>query len=278
LSKKKTFIFAAIFLAVFAAAFLLGMNIGGRKISVTDSGPGFVRSVSIKDFPMLALVIDDVGYSGKNFEAIKELGIPVTLAVLPGLIYSERACEMAGENRLGLILHLPMEPKTGKWAREESTVMAGMSGDDVEAILDTALGSVVTASGVSNHMGSKATEDEKAVGSLMKALKKRDLFFLDSFTTPFSVCARVAGAHGVRYLKRDIFIDNIAQESSIREMLNEAGNAAIRRGWAIAIGHDREKTIEAIKREIPALLAKGIRFVTLEKIAVLTEERQTGVF
>jgi uncharacterized protein len=255
----------AVFLsAVMAAGFFLGKSAGMKDLVTaerkeSEASPGIIPS----DTALLALVIDDLGYTRKNFKGLEKLGVPLTLAVLPGLRFSDSACELARLNGLEVILHLPMEPRAETWAREKNTVMAGMESEEVEAILNEALGSVKGASGVSNHMGSRATGDRKAVTALMDSLKKRGLFFLDSASTSDSVCDEVAAHYGVPYFKRDVFLDNDVEYDYIIGKIREAGNIALARGRAIAIGHDKETTIKAIEGALPWLEEKGIRLCTL---------------
>ena len=273
MGKYKVLIAALFLFSFMIAAFFLGKSVGskmtGSPVLPLDVEPKAVVSREV----LLAVVLDDVGYSGKNFGGIRELDVPLTLAVLPNLKYSRQACEFARENGLDVILHLPMEPEAETWAREKDTVISGMSPEEVEEILCSSLKSVPGAVGVSNHMGSRATGDKEAVMSLMMSLKKRGLFFLDSKTTAFSVCEKEADYYGVPYLKRDVFLDNKTDTAYVLGKMTEAGDVALKKGAAIAIGHDRENTVKAIKAILPELKKKGIRFATLGEI-----KRKAGVF
>jgi uncharacterized protein len=263
---KGLLMFAAV-IAIAAASFFFGRHVGERRLEKTDRrSVGTAEKVPDPEKSVLAIVIDDVGYSRKNFEAIKRTGIPLTLAVLPGHRYSVEASEFAALNGLDVILHLPMEPVSRNWAREKHTLMSGMSEDETEDMLAASLSSTPGTSGVSNHMGSKVTADEKTVNALMRSLKKRELFFLDSLTTPHSICESAAGHYGVPYLRRDVFIDNRPEKDYISGQLMKAGEMALEKGRAIAIGHDRENTIAALKEIAPELKKRGIRFVTLKEM------------
>ena len=267
---KYKILLAAVFLsALMVGAFFLGKNVGVRgKADTQDRSFDLVPEAAVNDEALLAIVIDDAGYSRENFNKIEELGVPLTLAVLPGLQYSGEVCELARANKLDIILHLPMEPKAETWAREKNTVLSGMDSKEVDAILTEALLSVQGATGVSNHMGSRATGDEKAIKSLMSSLGRRGLFFLDSVTTSSSVCEKVAKLYNVTYLSRDVFLDNETDDVYIAGKIMESADIALAKGEAIAIGHDREMTIKAIKESLPELKKKGIRLVVLGEIMV----------
>ena len=141
--------------------------------------------------PRVALVLDDFGYSKKNFEKLKDLGIPVTMAVLPNVPYSKKACDVAKENGFEVILHMPMEPIDNAKPMEKDTILVVMDDPVVESKIDGALNSIYSAKGISNHMGSRATGDKRLMELVFSDLKKRDLFFLDSYTSGNSLCSIV---------------------------------------------------------------------------------------
>lgn len=216
--------------------------------------------------PLVALVLDDFGYSKKNLESLKEIGAPVTLAVLPNIPYSEEVCRFAEENDMEVILHLPMEPKDSTLALEKDTILVGNDDDAIKGSLKSSLTSVSSAKGVSNHMGSKATSDARVISVIFGYLKERDLYFLDSVTTNASVCEEVAREKDLAYVKRDIFIDHEKNIEYIKAQLAKVEKVAIRDGSCVAIGHDRGQTIEVLREVVPAMKEKGVKFVKLSEI------------
>jgi len=64
------------------------------------------------------------------------------------------------------------------------------------------------ATGVNNHMGSLFMENEAALSVVMEELAKRNLFFVDSRTTPNSLGRQAAARAGVRFAERAVFIDH----------------------------------------------------------------------
>lgn len=214
---------------------------------------------------LLAIVLDDFGYSKKNLKRIKELNIPITLAVLPNIYYSEAASSLASDN-IEIILHLPMEPESLESSLEENTLTSGMDEGKIREVIDGDLKSVKNARGISNHMGSKGTRDERVVSVVMDEAKGRDMYFLDSMTTSGSVCEKIAKEKNVPFARRDIFIDNVLENGKIKEELNTASGIALKKGSAVAIGHDRRETVEALTEEAPLLKKKGIKFVKLSEV------------
>ena len=107
--------------------------------------------------------------------------------------------------------------------------------------------------GVNNHMGSKATEDRALMTIIFKMIKKKGLFFVDSMTAHNTICEGLADEMGLAFGKRDVFLDNINTREEITKQIMVLAQKARRRGYAVAIGHDRHLTMQVLKEEIPLL-------------------------
>ena len=118
-------------------------------------------------------------------------------------------------------------------------------------------------------MGSKFTEDKRAMGDIMKILKAHDLFFLDSKTTAKSVGGEVAKKYGVKYATRHVFLDNNNEKKYILGQLKQAEKIANKNGYAVAIGHPKSQTYAALKEWLPTLDAKGLKLVHMSEIVEL---------
>jgi polysaccharide deacetylase 2 family uncharacterized protein YibQ len=227
-----------------------------------------------EDLPAVALVLDDFGNTTKNLNAIKEIDVPLTLAVLPNAPYSRRVSSFAAGNKMEVILHLPMEPEGEKALLEKETVLVSMSEEDVKNIIARALRTVPSATGVSNHQGSRATKDERIMEIVLKDIKRRGLFFLDSLTTRGSVGEQAADKEQVLYIKRDLFLDREPGEEYVKKQLEKAERLARSKGRAIVIGHERPVTIKALQEIIPKMKERGIEFVTLSEMIELKDRGQ----
>lgn len=213
--------------------------------------------------PKIAIVLDDFGYNMNNLDALFSPGLPVTLSVLPNLPYSRRVAEMARSKGFEVILHLPLEANDKSAPAESDTIRTDMNEKVIESMLDQELASVPGLTGISNHQGSKATENTATMSVIMADLKKKNLYFFDSLVTDKSVCRDVAKKFNVRYAKRDIFLDDDLSQEYIEKQMLSLRRFAFRKGSAIAVGHDRKSTLAVLKRMMPELAAEGIEFVTL---------------
>ncbi len=215
----------------------------------------------------IALVIDDLGHNlNATTRGILDLGVPMTLAVLPDLSRSDDAFRAAAKRGLPALLHLPMEPEGDENAGRHPITL-GMETSAMEALVEKYQHKYPGFVGVNNHMGSRVTADPATMKAFATVLSRRGLFFLDSVTTPRSVAYRAARAEGVWSVRNDLFLDTETESvETVATRLEQLGAIARRRGLAVGIAHPRPYTLEALKALIPRLQAEGIRFVTLEEL------------
>ena len=165
------------------------------------------------------------------------------------------------------MLHLPMEPMSGIEPSEAAnTVRVGMTAGQLADLIDKATQSLPGIVGVNNHQGSKATADRRTMEAVMKVLKKKGLFFVDSRTNGRSVAAETARNEKVKTTENDIFIDGMADVAYVRKQLRAAGEMAMKVGSVTVIGHARPTTAAALREMIPELESRGIRFVFVSQL------------
>jgi polysaccharide deacetylase 2 family uncharacterized protein YibQ len=267
--------------SLFLIRFLTGQRPAQKQVSVRPVAlkpekpvpPQFVPEQPAPKAPLreqvgkIALVLDDWGYNLKNKDFITENDFRVTLSILPFKPYSTEISELAFAKNKDVIVHMPMEPHNREqYGLEEHTLLTSMNKNTIGQILDAAFQTVPHAKGLSNHMGSKATEDPRLMKSVLEYLKSKNLFFLDSLVTNNSVGRALSKKYSLGFAQRDIFIDNETDPEYIREQLLKLAQRARRLGIAVGIGHDRVHTIEVLKAMIPQLEAQGYQFVNLSEI------------
>ena len=215
----------------------------------------------------IALVLDDWGYNLKNRDFVTDNDFHVTLSILPFRTYSTHIAQLAFNKNKDIIVHMPMEPiNKENYGLEENTLLTSMDKRTITRLLSSAFAVVPHAKGISNHMGSKATEDERFMKIVLEFLKQKDMFFLDSFVTPRSVCRPLARKLRLGFAERSIFIDNESDPSYIRQQLVRLAQKAKYSGLAVGIGHDRPATIAVLKEMIPELESQGYKFVNLSEV------------
>ena len=204
--------------------------------------------------PRIAIIIDDLGNSKKVDDEVLAIDAPLTVSVFPLLSDSKEAAEKASSNGMEAMLHLPMEPHDYPKANPgEGVLLTSM--DDIAIItqLYEDIKSVPGIKGVNNHMGSKFTEDAERMRIILKQLKDKGLYFVDSKTSPRSKSDKTAREMGLRAGARDVFLDNKQDEGHIIGQIEELKKIARKHGSAIGIGHPYPVTIAALKKAIPGV-------------------------
>jgi len=217
----------------------------------------------------IVLVIDDVGHNRKWLALLEKIDRPMTLAVLPFMPYSRQMSRLQG-NGFEIILHLPMENLSGL-DPGPGAILTEMTDEEIRQKVDEALESVPGAVGANNHMGSKATADERVMGIILEKFHEKGLIFLDSLTGS-SAGSRVAREKGIFIHSRDVFLDDEADLEYIENQLLEVKKIAARRGEAIGIGHFKENTLLAIGRIVSQFEDEGFQFVFLSSFYPLDRE------
>ncbi|MHA6288637.1 divergent polysaccharide deacetylase family protein [Maricaulis sp. CAU 1757] len=218
------------------------------------------------DRPRLAIVIDDVGLDTHAAARLIALDTTLTIAILP---YAEAASEIsAGAAQAGhdVLLHMPMEP-LGLADPGPNVLRTGLSDADLQARLRWAMAQIPDAVGLNNHMGSRFTQDPRALRVALSAIAERRPLFLDSMTTAGSRGHAVAEGLGLPSLQRDIFLDHVINPATIADRLDEAEELARSRGWAVVIGHPHAATLDVLEAWISGAGERGVELVGVAELA-----------
>lgn len=227
----------------------------------------------------IALIIDDFGNHTDGTKEMISMGIPITAAVMPSLNFTEKDAKEAHDAGVEVIMHVPMEPINGKpeWLGPNG-IICSLSDEEIKSRIAEGLDQIKWAVGMNNHMGSKATQDKRVMKNIMEVAKERNLFFIDSLTSENSVVSSISDELGVTSFSRDIFLDNVKNKESIEKQMEKLGDIALKRGYAIGIGHvgaaGGSVTAAAIKTMYPILEEKGIKFIYVSQLKeVIKKER-----
>jgi polysaccharide deacetylase 2 family uncharacterized protein YibQ len=220
----------------------------------------------IRPAPRIAIVVDDLGSDTRVAEEILRLDAPLTFSIFPLQPSSRRIAHKAHAKGREIILHLPMEPR-GYPLNDPGKGALFVSMDEKELLrqLRKDLEAVPFITGINNHMGSRFMEHGEKVRLVLKELKQRDLFFLDSRTTSKSQGYDIAQDLALRADTRDLFLDNESDVGYTKLQLEHLIHIARDHGTAIGICHPYPSTITALKEMIPQIKAEGIEIVPLSQ-------------
>jgi uncharacterized protein len=245
----------------------------GRAVLELGKGPFLLQRLelqppappAVSKNPEVALVIDDVAYDLSIMDQFAALGVPLTFAILPRDKHSKALAEKAVQLNFPVILHMPMEPLD---LAHNSPGPAGlylkMDSQELHKQFEKNIASVPHIQGINNHMGSAFTQDSAKMTLVMKWLKEKNLFFLDSRTNIKSVAPKIARQVGVPCLINETFLDNEDSTKAIEHQLDIVLKLALRQKRTIAIGHYRRKyLVEALANKLPEFRAQGVSLVGL---------------
>lgn len=213
----------------------------------------------------IAIIIDDMGLSLRS-RLVEILPAPLTLAYLPYADNLSEKTKRAKKNGHELMVHMPMEPMNNHQDGGPRVLSTKQSDEQLRDTLNWGLSQFDGFVGVNNHMGSRLTQDRHAMDVVMEELKKRDVYFVDSKTIGSSVAAEMAREHGLYYAERDVFLDHKITPEFIRDALKKVEQTARRQGYAVAIGHPHQETIDALKEWLPTVESKGYTLVPASAI------------
>lgn len=216
--------------------------------------------------PVIAIILDDMGLDRKRSERAVMLSAPLTLSYLP---YARNLPgQTADARRRGheLMVHLPMEPLAKDENPGPRALLTGLDDDELVRRLEWALSRFTGYVGVNNHMGSRLTRDSSAMALVMSRLKTHGLLFVDSLTSIRSVATDAARLARVPHAKRHIFLDHVDRLDAVQGQLKILERVARRQGFAVAIGHPRDATVQALEAWMTGARARGFVFVPISAI------------
>lgn len=218
----------------------------------------------------LAVILDDFGLTYPSNPPDEEwlaLPWPVTIAVMPKSPRTRKAAEAARAAGKEVMVHFPFDPflpleLAGEEASEGDR-------DKVLALLESALKDIPGAVGVNNHRSYAATRNRPLMRWFMEKVKKRGLYFVDSWVSARSVAYEEARAAGIPAARSDTFLDEAQRHDKefCLKWLDVAAARARRRGYGVAIGHHYfPGTLECLKEGLPRLESRGFKIVPASEV------------
>jgi polysaccharide deacetylase 2 family uncharacterized protein YibQ len=232
-------------------------------VEVDDSA--ITESPARENRPMVAIIIDDMGYHQQIGNQLLALDMNLSFSFLPGAPFTLEQEDRAWQQGRDVMLHMPMEPHDPSWDLGPGGLYLKYSPLQIRATVQENLTAVPHAIGANNHMGSKFTEDAAAMREVLGILKQRGFFFVDSYTTAKSTGLAEAGKMKIPTARRHVFLDNVHEEEKICGQLKQLVALAKENGWAIGIGHPNQATLSALTNCRERLL-KNVEIVGVSRL------------
>ena len=231
------------------------------SVSLSMTSPLRLRFHKKPPRARVAIIVDDIGFGGTSTANLLAVKAPLTLAILPFCRGSSIAAQSGLERSFEVILHMPMEPSRFRNnVRANVALFVNMNSKQIQNRLTKALDSLPRGiSGLNNHMGSLFTESPSKLDPVMKLLRERDFYFLDSVTTRKSVAFTRARRHGLPAGRRNFeFIDNKPGEKySVKQFKRLIARTSTHKAL-ITIMHDRKHSVAALAKMIDPIRKAGI--------------------
>jgi polysaccharide deacetylase 2 family uncharacterized protein YibQ len=217
--------------------------------------------------PRIAVIVDDLGSRRDVFDLVREMGRPLAVGVLPDLPLSGWIAAEASRVGLEALLDLPMEPyRYPELDPGPGALMMAMPPPELSRRVARHLAALPTVIGVTNHMGSRMTEDRGRMRAALEPLAERRLLFVDALTSNHSVAFEEARDLGLRAARRQVVVDAATGEAGERTRLEEAQRVAVERGEAIVLAHGHPLTLRLLKEYVSRWEAAGIRLVPVSQL------------
>lgn len=227
------------------------------------------------DLPRVAVIIDDAGDNLSALEHLVELPFAVTVSVIPGSLHDAESAGWAKRHGFEIMVHLPMEPEAyPEKDPGENAILTSMSKRKLQEITLDLIEEIPYASGVNNHMGSRFTQSAAKMNPVLNMIARKELYFVDSRTTPFSVGFQLAQLKRIPSAERSLFLDESGETEKILKRFGELADLARVQGNAIGIAHLKSATLEALKSIDPADY-RDIEFVFASELCEAGPPRRT---
>ncbi len=212
--------------------------------------------------PRLAFIIDDIGYADLVSDQLRELGIPLTAAIIPAAPYARSEAQRIHEYGLEEIIHLPMQPKDpANHHPRDQFVLTDSSAAEIQVLLQKAREVVPYARGLNNHMGSLLTSNPQAMRRVLELVKGAGLFFVDSRTSTATLAYALAREMKIKTFRRDVFLDDEQSYEYSSGQIRRLVELARQNGRALAIGHPFPSTLAALRDAVPWLKQQKVEVV-----------------
>ena len=247
-------------------------------LAVFSSNANAAEPVSLQykpahEKPRIAIIIDDLGDRLRDGRRVIDLPGQLTIGIIPYTPYAKKLAQYATQRDKEILLHLPMEAIADKYLGKAG-LHSAMSQNEFFTSLETSLSYIKNIRGVSNHMGSRLTQNTQMMTWLMQGISQRgDLYFVDSRTIDTSLALASAKDEGLDHATRDVFLDHNPDPARIKKQWNYFLKYANKKGSAIAIAHPYPETIRFLKVALAELERENIMLVSVSELIEWRQSR-----
>lgn len=241
---------------------------GDGSVAVLRFHPAAVE-LPAKGKPKMVIIMDDLGRDLGSAQALLDIDLPVTFAILPGTANASRVATLAHRRGREVMIHIPMEPRNYPQTDPgRDALLVEHSEAEIRRRFQGYLDRIPYAVGCNNHMGSRFTENREKMATVLEEISEAGLFFVDSLTSERSVAFEEARRAGLPTTVRDVFLDNVQDVELISLEIRRLAALAAREGVAVGICHPYPQTLEALRRAPEFLRDREIEVVPASQVLI----------
>ena len=215
--------------------------------------------------PTITIILDDLGHNLEDGSRALSLPGAVTYALIPYRPHTVALAHQAHRAGKEVMVHMPMS-SVKNVGLDHGGIHLKHSRHEVTQSIVKAIKAVPYARGMNNHMGSQFTQNARPLSWVMKVLRRKNMYFVDSRTSPNSIAWHVAEKNGVPNLSRDFFLDNERTAKAIHRQFRKAIRYAETYGHALIIGHAYPETLDYLEAKLPLLAFQGIQLLSVSEM------------
>jgi polysaccharide deacetylase 2 family uncharacterized protein YibQ len=215
----------------------------------------------------IAVIVDDLGARQDVFDALRELGRPIAIAVIPGLPLAGAMARDASRLGMEVLVDLPLEPyRYPEVDPGPGALLLAMRPEELRTAVSRHIAALPDAVGVTTRLGSRLTEDRERMRAVLEPLTERGLFFVDGRASNLSVAYDEAVRLGLRAGRRQVLVDAAAGETRQRAVWGDAARLAGSGRDVIVLAHGHPLTVRLLREQIGRWDAAGLRVVPVSLV------------
>ncbi|PAF52988.1 hypothetical protein BKH42_08330 [Helicobacter sp. 13S00482-2] len=224
----------------------------GDATMVPEKPKSILKTDDIKK-PKIAIIMDDMAYPWQ-LQSLHNLGLRITPSFFPYNSDNKLTPKMAAKEPFYMV-HVPMEA-LNFYQSPHKWIKVGETKSQIEEYIKQIKHDFPRLKFINNHTGSKFSASYEDMKNLIEVLRKYDIDFLDSRTTPETQAPQIYSKMKRPLLSRGIFLDNNDSVNEVFNQIKKAIEKAKKDGYVIAICHPHKNTFKALNIAKQTLLTK----------------------
>ncbi|MBD3391151.1 MAG: hypothetical protein GF418_03755 [Chitinivibrionales bacterium] len=216
----------------------------------------------------MAILIEDFEFQAdKTTIDILSFPEPLTVSLRPSVKKSAWTAQAADQYNKEVVIQLALEPLVRSNAHASlPMIMVHHSADKIRDIVDSACDAIPNFAGFNNLLGSRALEDPRVMGIVLREIKKRHGYFIETKTARRSVVPSKVREIELPYTRVTSRVPENESARDIEEHLRHLCVVAQKKGTVLAAAQASQDLVAALDAMRDAFRQNGIRLVHVSEI------------